>query len=230
MPRALCLALAILTLGACSADLDQAKQVLTDSLPIQKDLEFRNLLRHPGGVVCGEYSGYTSYTKPKAEFVPFVVVDGELLLRLEARAVDIYCSDDPAATLLELTGVGPFTTDNEALAKITADFAALTTALEAYYADNYQYPTMAQGLKALVTRTTTGRLPMKFPDGGYLDAIPTDPWGNDYTYWEEQWGGTQGHYQVTSLGADGAEGGEGPAHDVSSDLLPYLQHIDKIHR
>ncbi|TGD74700.1 general secretion pathway protein GspG [Mangrovimicrobium sediminis] len=230
MPRALCLALALLMLGACSADLDQAKQVLTDSLPIKKELEFRNLQRYPGAVVCGEYSGYTSYTTPKADFAPFVVVDGKLQRRIEARAVKIYCSDDPSATLFELTGVGPFTADNQALAKITADFAALSAALEAYYTDNYQYPTMAQGLKALVTRTTTGRLPMKFPEGGYLDPIPKDPWGNEYTYWEEQWGGTQGHYQVTSLGADGAEGGTGPAHDVSSDQLPYLQHIARIHR
>lgn len=52
-------------------------------------------------------------------------------------------------------------------------------------------------------------------NGPYLkkSVIPKDPWGNDYVY---RFPGEHGPYDLSSLGADNAEGGEGENADVVS--------------
>ena len=51
-------------------------------------------------------------------------------------------------------------------------------------------------------------------DGPYMPKeVPLDPWGNAYLYSVDT---TTGTYQLSSLGADGREGGEGDA----ADLVP----------
>ena len=52
---------------------------------------------------------------------------------------------------------------------------------------------------------TTGNPPRTFPEGGYIDAIPTDPWGRDYDYVCEPFAGVRIPYELQSLGADGSE-------------------------
>ena len=141
------------------------------------------------------------------------------------RQLAIYCSDDPAAALLAETGVGPFTAQNTELAKVTADFSTLAVALEAYYDAHSRYPTAEQTLQQLVTPGKTGRPLRNFPEGGYLQAIPVDPWGEPYRYEEEQWAGAKGSYRVYTLGSDKAAGGAGTARDVGTELLPYLRHV-----
>ena len=51
--------------------------------------------------------------------------------------------------------------------------------------------------------------------GPYLKktVIPKDPWGNDYVY---RVPGQHGAYDLVSLGADNAEGGEGENLDITS--------------
>lgn len=44
-----------------------------------------------------------------------------------------------------------------------------------------------------------------------MKKLPQDPWGNDYIYITEG-----GSFEIISLGADGAEGGEEEAADISS--------------
>ena len=44
-----------------------------------------------------------------------------------------------------------------------------------------------------------------------LDKMPKDAWGNDYVYTLEN-----GRPVVTSYGADGVPGGEGPNADISN--------------
>ncbi len=225
MLRALCLTLFVLLLSACGADVEEAKKTLTDSIPIKDELEFRNMDTFPGNVVCGEFNAYSSYVRAKDGFKPFFTIDGKLNKTPTENDVKIFCSKDPSAQLLALYGVGPFDADNTALAKVTRDFSALVPALEAYYKDNYYYPTEAQGLQALVTPTTVGRRPLSFPGGGYINPLPVDPWGHPYEYTAEQWGGSKGTYHLISLGADGARGGTGENADIDSEVLPYLQHI-----
>jgi general secretion pathway protein G len=67
-----------------------------------------------------------------------------------------------------------------ALAK--TDLKIIATALDLYRLDNLRYPTTEEGLKALVKQPTD---PAMFPTwhrGGYLGALPEDPWGGDYQY------------------------------------------------
>jgi len=89
----------------------------------------------------------------------------------------------------------------------------LGTALELYKLDNGSYPTTEQGLEALVEPPTTGRLPRKWREGGYLEKsyVPKDPWGNDYVYLSP---GLHGDFDIMSYGDDGVQGGEGKDADV----------------
>jgi general secretion pathway protein G len=94
-------------------------------------------------------------------------------------------------------------------AKLQID--ALSAGLDLYHIDAGHFPTQAQGLEALVRR------PDGEPkwDGPYVkrDASLVDPWGNPYQYHVP---GQHGSYDVYSLAADGQEGGEGDARDITS--------------
>lgn len=98
-------------------------------------------------------------------------------------------------------------------ARITAAKAGLaqvSNALEMYKLDNHRYPTTDEGLEALVNRPASAKT---FPPGGYLKGgMPKDPWGNPFQYIVPGSGGRP--YDVYSLGADGAEGGEGNNADI----------------
>jgi general secretion pathway protein G len=85
----------------------------------------------------------------------------------------------------------------------------LSTTLDVYRLEVGRYPTTAEGLEALVANP--GNAPNW--NGPYLKKgkMPKDPWGNDYQYRAP---GTDGPYDVWSLGADGQEGGEGENQDV----------------
>ncbi len=226
MLRTFCITCCMLLLAACSDDKKAAEQLLTNNLAIPKDVEFRRMKSYPAGVVCGEYSAYSSHLLPKDDFKPFLTVRGKLYRSPKEIELAIYCSKKPAEALLEWTGIGPFTADNESLEKIAADFAALTTALDRYYQDNSAYPKVAQGLEGLVTPKPRAGWPLRnFPEGGYLAEIPRDPWGKEYLYDEEQWARVKGKYEILTLGADGKPGGSGENADVSSDIFPYLDHM-----
>ena len=60
--------------------------------------------------------------------------------------------------------------------KAQADLAEIKTALDRYYLDNGYYPTTDQGLNALVTPPTNGRMPANYENGGYIERLPRDPW------------------------------------------------------
>lgn len=87
----------------------------------------------------------------------------------------------------------------------------LGAALDLYYLEAGRYPTSDEGLKALVEKPvdTTAW------NGPYLKKsnIPNDPWGNVYHYESP---GSHGPYDLFSLGADNAEGGEGENADIQS--------------
>jgi general secretion pathway protein G len=100
-------------------------------------------------------------------------------------------------------------TDKAKRVKAQADIAELKTALDRYYLDNGSYPTSDQGLQALVSRPSSGHMPTDYPDGGYVERVPVDPWGNQYFYQSD--GNT---YVLKSFGADGAEGGQGKNADI----------------
>lgn len=102
--------------------------------------------------------------------------------------------------------------DDARLQKVQADFSAIQTALKMYRIDNYVYPSSEQGLEALVERPTIAPEPRNWRQGGYLEELPRDPWGNRYQYLSP---GESREYDIYTLGADGVTGGEGQNADIS---------------
>ncbi|MBI3759088.1 MAG: type II secretion system major pseudopilin GspG [Deltaproteobacteria bacterium] len=100
-------------------------------------------------------------------------------------------------------------TDKAKKIKAQADISAIKTALDRYYLDNSSYPSSDQGLATLVSAPQNGKIPADYPTGGYIEKIPTDPWGNPYVYQSD--GDT---YLLKSYGADGVEGGTGKNADI----------------
>lgn len=86
----------------------------------------------------------------------------------------------------------------------------LGAALDMYRLDVGRYPNSSEGLEALV-KSPGG----KAWNGPYLKKtqVPKDPWGYDYQY---SFPGNNGEYDLISLGADNATGGEGESQDIVS--------------
>ena len=103
--------------------------------------------------------------------------------------------------------------DDARTARAQSDVQALTTALNLYRLDNYAYPSTEQGLDALVAQPGGSPEARNWRQGGYIEQLPKDPWGNDYQYLSP---GQRGEIDVYSLGADGQLGGEGPNADVGN--------------
>lgn len=106
-------------------------------------------------------------------------------------------------------------TDDARIAEAKVQIRNLETALKLFKLDNGFYPDTQQGLQALVEKPTSGRIPLNYKEGGYLEQkkIPLDPWGNPYVYISP---GLNGDYDLMSYGADGKEGGEGKDADIKS--------------
>jgi general secretion pathway protein G len=103
--------------------------------------------------------------------------------------------------------------DDARVAKAKEDIQAMQTALTMFKLDNYSYPTMDLGLKALAQKPDATTIKNWRP-GGYLQHVNKDPWGNDYQY---QIPGTHGgEYDLYSLGADGKPGGDGYDADIGN--------------
>jgi general secretion pathway protein G len=88
------------------------------------------------------------------------------------------------------------------------DFAAT---LDHYKLELGRYPTTDEGLKALVEQPSNA----EGWNGPYLKKkeVPKDPWGNEYSY---RFPGQHGEFDLYSLGADNAEGGDGENKDVAN--------------
>lgn len=97
------------------------------------------------------------------------------------------------------------------ITKAKVDIKSIETALSLYKIDNGSYPTTELGLKALVEKPAQGA--KRWREGGYLSKIPADPWGAPYVYLSP---GSHGEYDLTSLGSDGEQGGEGNNADINS--------------
>ena len=87
----------------------------------------------------------------------------------------------------------------------------LAASLDLYRLEVGRYPTSDEGLEALVNKPSDA----KNWNGPYLrkKVIPKDPWGFDYQY---RTPGQHGPYDLFTLGADNAEGGDGENADVVS--------------
>jgi len=96
--------------------------------------------------------------------------------------------------------------------RVAGDIQAIKTSLLAYQGINGFYPTTEQGLQALVTAPSTDPRPSRWQQ--FMEAVPTDPWGNPYVYKHPGEHGDEP--DIISYGGDGREGGEGENEDIVS--------------
>jgi general secretion pathway protein G len=106
--------------------------------------------------------------------------------------------------------------DSARITKAKQDIRALESALNLYKLDNFNYPSTDQGLEALAKKPSGAPEPRNWKQGGYIDRMPKDPWGNDYQYMQP---GAHGDLDLFSLGADGRPGGEGINADIGNWTL-----------
>lgn len=109
-------------------------------------------------------------------------------------------------------GVPPANPDQEPRPLLTPlqrrawqDIQLIIGLLEAFKTKNGAYPTTAQGLAALASIAASQSPPVTLP--------AADPWGNPYQYKSP---GKYNDYEMASLGADGAPGGDGDNADITS--------------
>jgi general secretion pathway protein G len=87
----------------------------------------------------------------------------------------------------------------------------LSASLDLFLLDTGRYPTTDEGLEVLVSAVQG----VQNWNGPYLkkQRLPLDPWGHDYIY---RYPGEHGAYDLYTLGADNAAGGDGESKDISS--------------
>ena len=218
-----CSAMVILLMG-CTTTEEQVTQILDDSSgPLSSN--YKDMTQYPGNVTCGkylsrDYQGFPVYKN-------FVVIDTVANLNPTRTDVTIYCSNEPAAAL-DIEFAIDYESQKLQIDRILEDFRLLAVPLAAYMRDNPAFPWTEQGLQALIQPATTGNPPINFPEGGYIDSIPSDPWGRDYDYVCEPFAGIVIPYKLQSLGADGVEGGSGENADIKHSYLPYFDHINQL--
>ena len=91
------------------------------------------------------------------------------------------------------------------------DINTVVQALKRYKLDNQRYPSVEQGLDALLRKPAANPVPPNWKP--YLDKLPNDPFGRAYQYLNP---GVRGEIDVFSLGADGQAGGEGKNADIGN--------------
>ncbi len=99
-------------------------------------------------------------------------------------------------------------------ARVTAarnDIRTIESALQLYRMDNFRYPSTEEGVEALVTKPDDPDI--KWPEGGYLQRLPKDPWDRPYLYLQP---GNNGIYDLYTFGRDGQQDGEGPDADIGN--------------
>lgn len=104
-------------------------------------------------------------------------------------------------------------TDDARIAKARQDIRVLESALELYKLDNFNFPSTAQGLEALVSKPSGEPQPKNYRAGGYVKSLPKDPWGNPYQYLAP---GVKGDVDIFSLGADNQPGGDESNADIGN--------------
>ena len=102
------------------------------------------------------------------------------------------------------------------LEKARADISQIEKALELYKFNELSYPSTDQGLEALLVPPSDLKRPFLYPSEGYINSVPSDPWGNEYLYLQP--GVKSKRYDIYSYGADATEGGIGEDADIGNWL------------
>ena len=97
--------------------------------------------------------------------------------------------------------------DRARVVRAKQDVRSLENALILYKLDNFNYPSSLQDLVQKPSNAANWK------QGGYLERLPKDPWGNDYQYSNP---GQHGSVDVYSFGSDGTVGGSGTSADLGN--------------
>ncbi|RZQ56267.1 type II secretion system protein GspG [Pseudidiomarina tainanensis] len=87
--------------------------------------------------------------------------------------------------------------------KARTDIISLENAVAQYRLDNGTFPTTEQGLEALTEEPNIDPRPRNYRRGGYIQRLPSDPWGNEYLLLSP---GEFGDFDIFSAGPDGQTG------------------------
>lgn len=88
------------------------------------------------------------------------------------------------------------------IVKVKHDILAIQSALDLYKLDNGFYPSTDQGLQALVSKPSSEPIPRNWKADGYLQQLPSDPWGQSYQFMNDN-----EKLRIFSYGAKGKESG-----------------------
>ncbi len=107
--------------------------------------------------------------------------------------------------------------DKARMSNTKAQILRIEQALEFYQLDNARFPTVDQGLAALVTRPSSPPEPRAYAPAGYIkeDALK-DPWGQPFQYRIPGEHNPQ-TFDIWSVGPDGVEGGDDVANWTTTE-------------
>lgn len=94
--------------------------------------------------------------------------------------------------------------------KAKVEIRNIESALALFKTDTGRFPTTSEGFEVLVSDQGI----KGYHSDGYLDKVPSDPWGNRYIYIYP--GVHSRDYDLESYGKDGEDGGTGDNADVES--------------
>ena len=94
--------------------------------------------------------------------------------------------------------------------KAKVDIRSIESALALFKTDTGRFPTTSEGLEVLVSNPGI----KGYNADGYLDKVPTDPWGTKYVYISP--GQNNRDYDLKSYGQDGENGGVDDSVDIES--------------
>ncbi|MDP5053645.1 MAG: type II secretion system protein GspG [Congregibacter sp.] len=212
LPRFLPLLL-IGTLAGCASYTEDYQQRLVRSLPNQREVTFDNARSYPGRILCGRYTTLTTdgFSMRTSEFVV-----GETMMLTSPSKVEVavYCSKDPQQALYDRLGIGAEDGNWIHLGKLRDDMLAIDSAITRYYDSASTLPEVLENLLQ--------------GDYGVSQANLTDPWGRGYHYEGGLSGRTAPQFELGSLGADGATGGQGADADISKEQVAMLDHVLRV--
>ena len=94
--------------------------------------------------------------------------------------------------------------------KAKVDIRSIESALALFKTDTGRFPTTSEGLEVLVSNSGI----IGYNADGYLDKVPSDPWGAKYVYISP--GVNSRDYDLKSYGQDGESGGAEDNADIES--------------
>ncbi len=94
--------------------------------------------------------------------------------------------------------------------KAKVDIRGIESALALFKTDTGHFPTTSEGLEVLVSNQGI----KGYNADGYLDKVPSDPWGTEYVYISP--GVNSRDYDLKSYGQDGENGGAEDSADIES--------------